>query len=57
MSDLRWREKRRVNAPEMRKEVIMATTKKATQKATENVKVSYYGNRDAMMTAATLRGN
>lgn len=35
----------------------MATTKKATQKATENVKVSYYGNRDAMMTAATLRGN
>lgn len=36
----------------------MATTKKATQKATEtNVKVSYYGNREAMLTAATLRGN
>lgn len=40
------------------KEDIMATTKKATQKATEtNVKVSYYGNREAMLTAATLRGN
>ena len=35
----------------------MATTKKANAKATETVKVSYYGNRDAMMTAATLRGN
>lgn len=35
----------------------MATTKKANAKATENVKVSYYGNRDAMMVAATLRGN
>lgn len=35
----------------------MATTKKANTKATENVKVSYYGNRGAMLTAATLRGN
>lgn len=36
----------------------MATTKKANAKATEtNVKVSYYGNRGAMLTAATLRGN
>lgn len=33
------------------------TKKATTQKATENVKVSYYGNRDAMLTAATLRGN
>lgn len=32
-------------------------TKKATQKETETVKVSYYGNREAMLTAATLRGN
>lgn len=34
------------------------TKKATTQKANEtNVKVSYYGNRGAMMTAATLRGN